>query len=140
MKRFILLACLALANTAQADRFSRACAPHGCRTTVLFASTSDNRSYGLLVAAPETGCDRVRFRIEHDRAGVLGQSPPLAPGELAVIRLGRGFPQGANRVTIASIGCDAPPAEARRVILANAGHDHSWRSGRILASGPARSG
>ncbi|MFN6952349.1 MAG: hypothetical protein ACK4NE_07125, partial [Albidovulum sp.] len=67
-------------------------------------------------------------------------SPPLAPGELAVIRLGRGFPQGENQVTIASIGCDVPPAEARRVILANTGHDHSWRSGRIVGSGSARSG
>ncbi|MFN3993420.1 MAG: hypothetical protein ACK4IU_11000 [Tabrizicola flagellatus] len=140
MKRFILTACLALANPAHADTDPRSCTPPGCRTTVLFASTSDSRSYGLLVAAPEAGCDRVRFRIEHDRAGVLGQSPPLAPGELAVIRLGQGFPQGENLVTIASIGCDMPPAEARRVILANSGHDHSWRAGRVLNSGSELSG
>lgn len=135
MKPILLLAGLALASPTLADTDARACAPPGCLTTVQFASTSDRRSYGLLVAAPESGCLRVRFRIQHDSAGILGQSPPLAPGELAVIRLGRGFPQGENRVTIVSIGCDAPPAETRRVILANNGHDHSWRSGQASAAG-----
>lgn len=140
MRPFILLAGLVLANPAHCDTAAVVCMTVGCRTTVLFASTSASRSYGLLVAAPEAGCDRVRYRIEDDKAGTLGQSPPLAPGELAVIRLGRGFPQGEIRVTIASIGCDVPPAEARRVILANDGHDHSWRSGQVLNSGSELSG
>ena len=94
--------------------------------TVSIASISDTRSYGLLIAAPDTGCRHVRFRV----VGVtfLGQTPPLAPGELAVVRLGRGFPQGENLVTIASVGCDAHPAATRRVVLAKEAPDHGWRA------------
>ena len=103
------------------------CHAEGCPVTVSFASVSATRSYGLLIAAPDTGCRHVRFRVEG--AQFLGQTPPLAPGELAVVRLGRGFPQGENLVTIASVGCDAHPAATRRVVLAKVAPDHGWRAG-----------
>ena len=126
MKSAFALAGLLLATPFPAD--SDVCGARGCPTAVLFASSSDSRSYGLLVAAPDSGCRRVRFRIEGAKARLLGQSPPQAPGELAVVRMGKGFPQGRNWVTIASVGCDTPPAAVRRVTLAKAGPDHSWRA------------
>jgi hypothetical protein len=58
----------------------------------------------------------------------LGHTPPLLPGELAVVRMGRGFPEGVNRVTVASVGCEAHPAATRRVVLAKASPDHGWRA------------
>ena len=131
MKSIFLMASLLLAAPVLAEGESVGCKQTGCATTVTFSSFSERRSYGLLVAAPDADCPRVRFRVEHERSGFLGQSPPLAPGQLAVVRLGRGFPQGENRVTVASIGCNAPPVAIGRVILANTGPDHSWRSSRI---------
>lgn len=96
---------------------------------VSFASVSDSRSYGLLIAAPDSGCRHVRFRVE-GAGSLLGQTPPLAPGELAVVRMGRGFPAGENLVTVASVGCDAHPAAWRRVVLAKLAPDHGWRAAR----------
>jgi hypothetical protein len=128
MKTAIALAWLALASPSLSDTADVVCDPRACATEVRFASTSEGRSYGLLVAAPDTGCRHVRFRVHGTNARVLGQSPSLAPGELAVVRMGRGFPQGLNWVTIASVGCDMPPAAIRRVILAKAGPDHGWRA------------
>ena len=128
MKVAFALACLALAAPTFSDADSITCDGAGCFTAVPFASTSEGRSYGLLVAAPDAGCRHVRFRVQDDKARLLGQSPALAPGELAVVRMGRGFPEGRNWVTIASVGCDQPPAAIRRVILAKAGPDHSWRA------------
>lgn len=102
--------------------------PHkGCPTAVSFLSVSALRSYGLLIAAPESGCRHVRFRVKAGET-LLGNTPPLAPGELAVVRLGQGFPEGENQVTIASVGCDAPPAATRRVVLAKIAPDHGWRA------------
>jgi hypothetical protein len=129
MTNILLLAGLALLIpfTARADH-DGACHSTGCPTVISFASISDSRTYGLLIAAPYTGCRHVRFRVEGADSGYLGQSPPLDPGALAVIRLGRGFPAGENRVTVASVGCDTPPAATRRVIFDKAGPDHGWRA------------
>lgn len=128
MKIAFALAWLALATPTFSDTDSDRCDPRACATEVHFASTSEGRNYGLLVAAPDAGCRHVRFRVHGTNARVLGQSPPLAPGELAVVRMGRGFPQGQNWVTIASVGCGKPPSAIRRVILAKVGPDHSWRA------------
>lgn len=128
MKFVFALAGLLLAPPALADTYDTDCGSNGCSTEVPFASTSDRRSYGLLVAAPDSGCHRVRFRVHGNKARLLGQSPPLAPGELALVRMGRGFPAGENWVTVASVGCDTPPAAVRRVILAKIAPDHSWRA------------
>lgn len=127
MKIALALACAMLAVPSLAE-IQADCSAKGCVTQVPFASTSDSRSYGILLAAPDSGCRHVRFRVEGTSSRFLGQSPPLAPGELAVVRMGRGFPQGKNWVTIASVGCDTAPAAIRRVILAKTGPDHSWRA------------
>jgi hypothetical protein len=130
MKKVLLLAGLALLFpiSAQADHSTgQDCRSNGCATSVRFTSISDTRSYGLLVAAPDTGCGRVRFRIEGEGAAFLGHTPPLAPGELAVVRMGRGFAAGEHRLTIASVGCAAHPSATRRVTLAKVAPDHGWR-------------
>lgn len=128
MPSAFLVAGLVLALTVPARSADETCLTSGCPTAVSFASVSDNRSYGLLIAAPDSGCRHVRFRVEGEGAVFLGHTPPLAPGELAVVRMGRGFPEGENRVTVASLGCDAPPAATRRVVLGKAGPDHGWRA------------
>lgn len=126
MFKSLLLAGFLLAFPAVAPAGDR-CPRQGCPVAVHFASVSDSRSYGLLIAAPETGCRRVRFRVEGGGA-FLGQTPPLRPGELAVVRLGRGFPKGQNLVTVAAVGCNARPAATRRVTLAKVSPDHGWRA------------
>lgn len=125
MRKALLSAMLVLAipPSLHADP----CARPGCPVAVRFASVSDSRSYGLLIAAPLSGCRRVRFRVEGAGA-YLGQTPPLGPGELAVVRFGRGFPAGQNEVTIEAVGCSTAPAATRRVTLAKAAPDHGWRA------------
>jgi hypothetical protein len=128
MRMLLLLAGLFLPWPAIAQPVNEDCRQHGCPVSVSFASVSDSRSYGLLIAAPDIGCRRVRFRVEGAGQVFLGHTPPLLPGELAVVRMGRGFPEGVNRVTVASVGCDAHPAATRRVVLAKASPDHGWRA------------
>jgi hypothetical protein len=128
MPNGFFLAGLVLALTGPVYSADGSCLTRGCPTAISFASVSDSRSYGLLIAAPDSGCRHVRFRVEGEGAVLLGHTPPLAPGELAVVRMGRGFPAGQNRVTVASLGCDAPPAATRRVVLAKVGPDHGWRA------------
>lgn len=128
MRSILCLAGLVLAFPVSAQPDARACNLRGCPVAVSFASVSESRSYGLLIAAPDSGCQHVRFRVLDDRTRFLGHTPPLAPGELVVVRLGRGFPEGENRLTVASVGCDAQPAATRRVVLAKIGPDHGWRA------------
>jgi hypothetical protein len=127
MAKIILLAglCLSIASSAMADDAScRA----SCQTSYRMTSLSATRAYGLLIAAPDTGCRHVRFRVQDLAAGFLGQTPPLAPGELAVVRMGRGFATGDHVLTIASEGCVARPAATRRVTLTKHSPDHGWRA------------
>ncbi|WP_374431279.1 hypothetical protein [Tabrizicola sp.] len=127
MSKSLLAAGLVLALSPPLAADPATCGWNACPTTISLTSVSAQRSYGLLLAAPEAGCRRVRFRVEG--AGVvLGQTPPLDPGELAVVRLGRGFPAGPVRLRIAAIGCDSPPAATRRVTLAKLSPDHGWRA------------
>ena len=118
--------CLAFPLIATAE--DQGCRTSGCHMSYSLTSTSETRSYALLIAAPETGCRRVRFRVEGASAGFLGHTPPLGPGELAVVRVGRGFDAGEHELTIAAEGCASPPAAARRVTLAKASPDHGWRA------------
>jgi hypothetical protein len=99
-----------------------------CPTAYRLTSTSELRSYGVLIAAPDTGCRFVRFRVDGDGEAFLGHTPPLAPGELAVVRMGQGFVEGSHTLTISSEGCAARPAATRRVTLAKASPDHGWRA------------
>lgn len=127
MTKPLVLMGLMLALSSPALARDDGCSGAGCPTAVFFQSVSTFRSYGLLIAAPDSGCRHVRFRV---KAGgvLLGNTPPLAPGELAVVRMGHGFPEGENQVMVASLGCDAPPAATRRVVLAKDGPDHGWRA------------
>jgi hypothetical protein len=127
MTRVFLLAGLVLAFPVPAQAEEAKCHLKGCALAVSFLSVSDSRSYGILIAAPEGRCRHVRFRVEGE-GNLLGQTPPLAPGELAVVRMGRGFPAGDNLVTVASVGCDVQPAAWRRVVLAKLAPDHGWRA------------
>lgn len=98
-------------------------------STYVLRATSDTRSYGLWVSAPEDNCRMVRYAVRSG-ATLLGHSPPLRPGDGAVIRIGRGFSVGEHVLDVtgigAGIGCDAPPAETRRVLLGKTSPDHSW--------------
>jgi hypothetical protein len=111
---------LALAGPAQAEE------------TYLLTSISETRSYGVMVVAPTDGCRAVRYLIR-DARGVLGRSPTLGPGEMAVVRLGRGFAAGEHVLRITSSGCagsvGARSVWARRVVLAKSSPDHGWRAG-----------
>lgn len=91
-------------------------------------SASADRRYGVLVAVPDDlPCPVVRFRVQLAGDRILGQSPPLRPGERAVVRMGQGFAPGAHALVIATAGCPVVPAEVRRVTLAKASPDHGWR-------------
>jgi hypothetical protein len=127
MTKPLLLAGLTLVLCGPVLARDVGCGRTACETSVSFQSISALRSYGLLIAAPDSGCRHVRFRVKTGET-LLGNTPPLAPGELAVVRLGHGFPEGENRVTVASVGCDAPPAATRRVVLAKIAPDHGWRA------------
>jgi hypothetical protein len=126
MTKAILLVglCLALAPPVAADISS---CRSDCGTDYRLTSASETRSYGILIAAPDTGCRHVRFRVRDATATFLGQTPPLGPGELAVVRMGRGFAQGVHLLTIASEGCQTAPAATRRVTLTKLSPDHGWR-------------
>jgi hypothetical protein len=86
---------------------------------------SETRSYGLWVTAPAKGCRTVRYTVASQQT-FLGRSPPLRAGDSAMIHLGQGFALGDHVLAVTAIGCDEPPAVARRVLLGKAGHDHSW--------------
>ncbi len=107
-----------------------ACLQRDCRQTYNLASTSERKAYGILVAAPDKGCVRVRYRIETLARVFLGHSPALAPGELFVVRIGHGFAQGHTPLTIIAEGCVTPPALLRRVTLAKSSPDHGARAAR----------
>lgn len=128
MTKAFLLAGLTLAMSLPVQAGGDGCFLQGCPTAVQFHSVSEGRSYGLLIAAPESGCRHVRFRVMGRDAVFLGNTPPLAPGELAVVRMGMGFPAGENQVTVDSVGCNSPPSATRRVVLMKDAPDHGWRA------------
>jgi hypothetical protein len=127
MTRTILLAGLCLAFPVIAGAEADPCRK-SCAMSYSLTSTSEMRSYGVLIAAPDGGCRFVRFRVERQDAEFLGHTPPLRPGELAVVRMGRGFVEGNHELTISSEGCAARPAATRRVTLAKTAPDHGWRA------------
>jgi hypothetical protein len=99
-----------------------------CAHVFTLHSVAEGKTYALLVAAPITGCRRVRYRVETAGARFVGHTPPLAAGEVAVVRLGLGFAPGAHLLRIAAEGCALPPALTRRVTLRKPSPDHGWRA------------
>ncbi|MDM7930313.1 hypothetical protein [Tabrizicola sp.] len=128
MKIFLLFAVLVVIMGQSSHADHGGCDPEDCRTEFRLSSTSDLRKYGILIVAPKDGCHRMRFRVQGESEVWLGHTPPLGPGELAVVRMGLGFPPGDHVLTITAVGCDAFPATLRRVTLAKFSPDHGWRA------------
>jgi hypothetical protein len=127
MKAVFLAGLAALvATVAGADKLT--CRGPDCALAFNLQSVSDAKSYGLLLEAPMGACGRVRYRVTSAGAEVLGHTPPLGPGEVAVVRMGRGFAEGDHILRIAADGCADPPLITRRVTLAKASPDHGWRA------------
>jgi hypothetical protein len=95
---------------------------------VQLTSGAETKNYGLLLAAPADGCRRVRYRVETPARVVLGRSPELSPGGMAVVRIGNGFAVGAHVLIVRGDGCTKAPGLARRVTLRKLSPDHGWRA------------
>jgi hypothetical protein len=121
--------CLAFPVISSADGV-KTCQRGACRATFELVSVSDGQGYGLLLAAPDVGCRQVRYRVEGE-GKVLGRTPSLRPGELALVRMSRRFVAGAHLLSIAAEGCSALPVAPRRVRLAKASPDHGWRAAAV---------
>jgi hypothetical protein len=115
-----------VATVAGAD--SLTCRGPDCALAFNLQSVSDAKSYGLLLEAPTGACRRVRYSVTSAGAEVLGHTPPLGPGDVAVVRMGRGFAEGDHALTIAADGCADMPVVTRRVTLAKPSPDHGWRA------------
>jgi hypothetical protein len=133
MKRIAIVAALVLLSASRlcADP----CPKTGCRQVFPLASVSEATIYGLLLAAPDKGCVRVRFRVETVERGFLGHTPALGPGEVSVVRIGHGFAEGQTLLRIVAEGCATAPALVRRVTLAKRSPDHGARSTAVVAAG-----
>ena len=132
MKRIAIVAALAVLSASRL--FADPCHQNACRQVFPLASVSEVKSYGILLAAPDQGCVRVRFRVETAARGFLGHTPPLAPGEMSVVRIGHGFAEGQTLLRIVAEGCATAPALVRRVTLAKGSPDHGARSAAVLAA------
>lgn len=113
MKALILALAPALAGPALAD------------TTFVMASTSAEVRYGLLVMADED-CNQSRVTVQID--DLTWKSRTLGPGEITVVRMGRGFSEGAHVLKVVSAGCLGAPYAARSVVLGKLSPDHGWRA------------
>ncbi len=97
-------------------------------TRIAFYATSENRSYGVLIAAPHNpSCPVQHYLIEGGRRPVVSRAVPQ--GGLRVVALGTGFARGAREETVTALGCAGPLTAARRVIFGAASPGHSWRAG-----------
>ncbi|MCB6177365.1 hypothetical protein LHP98_04380 [Rhodobacter sp. Har01] len=130
MRRFVsCLACLLVGGLGAATR--------SAAEDLVFTSYSEARAYGLVLTAPASGCPALRYKLVGALGAVLGRSPLLSPGEIAVVRIGRGFPEGANSLKIVTQGCAASPRAAlvplavRRIAVGKASPDHGWRGGAL---------
>ncbi len=125
---------LAVLSCAPAGADHHRCDRVTCSIEVDLVSVAESKSYGLLIGAPRQGCKRVRFRVETLAHVLLGKTPVLRSGEVAVLRLGHGFAEGTNILLVTAEGCNALPSQARRVTLHKTAPDHGWRAGLIAAS------
>ena len=106
--------------------------PRPSRTTnplaVQMLSAAGEKTYGLLLRAPRAGCRRVRYRIETAGRVLLGKTPVLLAGQLAVVRIGTGFSLGPHVLVVVAEGCKIAPSLLRQVVLHKASPDHGWRA------------
>jgi hypothetical protein len=121
-----------LAVAAVAD--PQTCERDGCLRAVPLASVAEEKPYGLLLRAPEAGCRKVRYRVETADARLLGKTPVLTAGEVAVVRIGTGFHAGDHALIVRAEGCGVSPDLFRRVTLRKASPDHGWRAALAMAA------
>jgi hypothetical protein len=124
----LIVAGVALFATSPVFADTLPCRGERCPQVFTLISVSEAKSYALLLEAPAGDCRRVRYSIRTASARFLGHTPPLGPGEVAVVRMGRGFAEGDHDLTIAADGCSAQPLTTRRVTLAKTSPDHGWRA------------
>ena len=125
------LALLASTSTLADDQ---GCASVSCPREVRMSSVARDKIYGLLLGAPAAGCRRVRYRVETSGRKLLGRTPALAAGEVAVVRIGNGFSTGPHALIVTAEGCGRPPGLFRRVTLHKSSPDHGWRASRTFAA------
>jgi hypothetical protein len=134
MKRIIAAIGLVLfpAGGASADHHS--CNGTTCPVEVLIASVAEDKVYGLLIGAPKVECARVRYRVETVGLRLLGKTPALAAGEVAVVRIGNGYAPGAHVLLVSAEGCATAPHLSRQVTLRKVSPDHGWRATLVGAA------
>jgi hypothetical protein len=130
MKRMLAVICLFLLSAGSAHPDPSPCLSKGCALEVRIASVAEAKVYGLLLAAPRTGCRRVRYRVETASLRLLGKTPALRAGEMAVVRIGAGYAEGEHTLFVSAEGCASVPQLSRRVTLRKASPDHGWRAAR----------
>jgi len=136
MQRMLAGFCLLLLLAGSAQSGSDDCAYAPCPQGVRIASTAEDRLYGLLMQAPETGYRRLRYRVETAGRVLLGKSPVLAASELAVERIGNGSRRGAHTLLITAEGCGKAPVLMRRVTLRQTSPDYGRRAALTFAGLP----
>jgi hypothetical protein len=134
MKRILAGVCLLLLSAGGAFSEHVTCSRATCPHKVGLASIAADKIYGLLLGAPEAGCRRVRYRIETTGQVLLGKTPALAAGEVAVVRIGNGFQIGSHTLIVTGEGCDKAPVLSRRVTLKKRSPDHGWRAALVLSA------
>lgn len=135
MKRLFAGFGLALLSAGSAFSETHGCDHVICPNEIRIASIADTKVYGLLLGAPVRGCRRVRYRVETQARVLLGKTPALAAGEVAVVRLGKGFPPGAVTLIVTAEGCVSAPRLSRSVTLGKKSPDHGWRAVSVAMRG-----
>lgn len=136
MKRMLAGVGLLLLSAGSAFSEPHRCTRATCPNEVRIASVADHKVYGLLLGAPDAGCRRVRYRVETEGRVLLGKTPVLGAGEIAVVRLGNGFHPGSHTLIVTAEGCGSAPRLSRSVTLAKASPDHGWRAVRYASMVP----
>jgi hypothetical protein len=128
MQRILAAIGLVLMSAGSALSDHQSCDGTTCQLEVRIASVDEHKVYGLLLGAPRAGCRHVRYRVETAGQRLLGKTPVLAAGEVAVVRIGNGYTEGAHVFLVSAEGCARAPRLSRRVTLRKASPDHGWRA------------
>jgi hypothetical protein len=125
--------CLLMLFAGGAHSQPESCDRPSCPHEIRIASVAEDKLYGLLLQAPEAGCRQVRYRVETIRQALLGKTPVLTAGEVAVVRIGNGYRAGAHTLIVTGEGCGKAPDLSRRVTLRKTSPDHGWRAALVMA-------